>query len=78
VPRIVCGAPSWIRQNVVSSFYHLKFHRIARFGVVRVKARRQKPIDAMDRFAIGVGAYLKEFIVIDHRFAAPPTTFVAL
>src|SRR5262249_62426886 len=40
--------------------------RVAGVLIVRVKALRQQPVDAVDRFRLGVGADLERFVVIGH------------
>jgi len=61
---IVFGAKSWIGQHLIGLLQQNELFNIAGLRVVRVKAGRQKSINAVNCFALGIGADLKELVVI--------------
>ena len=55
-------------KNVVGRLQQTKCLGIAQFGIIRMEARGEKSVDAVNRLYIGIGTDLEKFIIIDHSY----------
>src|SRR5262249_6156139 len=72
VLHIVGRSPFGIAQDAVRVDDLFEGLLVARVAVVRVIALRQHPVNPPDRFLIGVGADLKDFVIVDEGLHRKP------